>query len=67
VKKTGLHVHAWLKDVLPSTTLRRRFGHDPKEWSEFRRRYFHELGAHAEIIDLILKLARRSRVTLEAT
>ena len=64
VKKTALHVHAWLKDVAPSTTLRRWFGHDPKKWSEFRRRYFHELGVHAEVLDPILKLARRSRVTL---
>lgn len=64
VKKTALHVHAWLKDVAPSTTLRRWFGHDPKKWSEFRRRYFHELGAHAEVLDPILKLAGRSRVTL---
>jgi uncharacterized protein YeaO (DUF488 family) len=64
VKKTALHVHAWLKDVAPSTTLRRWFGHDPKKWSEFRRRYFHELGVHAEVLDPILKLARRRRVTL---
>jgi len=64
VKKTALHVHAWLKDIAPSTTLRRWFGHDPKKWSEFLRRYFHELGAHVEVLDPILKLARRSRVTL---
>jgi uncharacterized protein YeaO (DUF488 family) len=63
VKKTALHMHAWLKDVAPST-LRRWFGHDPKKWSEFRRRYCHELGAHVEVLDPILKLARRSRVTL---
>jgi hypothetical protein len=25
------------------------------------------LGAHAEVLDLILKLTRRSRVTLDAT
>ena len=64
VKKTALHVHAWLKDVAPSTTLRRWFGHDPKKWNEFRLRYFHELGVHSEVLDPILKLALRSRVTL---
>jgi uncharacterized protein YeaO (DUF488 family) len=57
-------VHAWLKEVAPSTTLRHWFGHDPKKRSEFRQRYFHELGAHAEVLDSILKLARRGRVTL---
>jgi uncharacterized protein YeaO (DUF488 family) len=53
VKKTALHVHAWLKDVAPSTTLRRWLGDDPKKWSEFRRRCVHELGAHAEVLDPI--------------
>jgi uncharacterized protein YeaO (DUF488 family) len=64
VKKTALHAHAWLKDVAPSTALRRWFGHDSKKWSEFRRQYFHELGVHAEVLDPILKLVQRSRVTL---
>jgi len=49
---------------LPARTLRRWFGHDPEKWTEFRRRYFHELGADAEVLDLIVKLARRRRVTL---
>ena len=64
VKKSDLHVDAWLKDAAPSTTLRRWFGHDPKKWSEFRRRYFHELSAHTEALEPIFKLARRGRVTL---
>jgi len=64
VKKTALHVHAWLKDVAPSSTLRRWFGHDPKKWTEFRRRYFHELGAKADALAPILKAAHRGRLTL---
>jgi len=62
VKKTALHVHAWLKDVAPSSALRRWFGHDPKKWSEFRRRYSHELSARADALEPILKAARRGRV-----
>jgi len=64
VKKTALQVDAWLKDVGPSTTLRRWFNHDPGKWNEFRRRYFRELEANAEAVDPILKAARRGRVTL---
>ncbi|MGA2608649.1 MAG: DUF488 family protein [Terriglobia bacterium] len=64
VKKTALHVHAWLKDVAPSSALRRWFGHDPKKWSEFRRRYSCELSASADALEPILKAARRGRVTL---
>ena len=64
IKKTALQMDAWLKDVAPSTALRRWFGHDPKKWTEFRRRYFHELTANADVIEPIIKAARRGRVTL---
>ena len=59
VKKTSLRLDAWLKDVAPSDCLRRWFGHDPKKWQEFRRRYFHELDANAEAWEPILKATRR--------
>ena len=35
----------WLKDVAPSTELRKWFGHDPARWKEFQARYRKELGA----------------------
>ncbi len=43
VKKTDLHLDAWEKDIAPSTELRRWFGHDPKRWIEFCKRYKLEL------------------------
>ncbi len=33
----------WLKDVAPSTGLRKWFGHDPARWEQFRKRYYAEL------------------------
>ena len=64
VKKRDLHVTAWLKDVAPSTELRRWFGHDPKKWSEFRRRYFHELSANVDALAPIINAHRHGPVTL---
>ena len=64
VKKTDLRIDGWLKDVVPSDSLRRWFGHDPKKWSEFRRRYHAELDQHPEVCGEIRKAARRGRVTL---
>jgi uncharacterized protein YeaO (DUF488 family) len=64
VKKTALRVEAWLKDVAPSTALRRWFGHDPRKWSEFRRRYVHELSAKADALEPIIKASRNGPVTL---
>ena len=34
----------WLRDVAPSTELRRWFSHDPGRFDEFARRYRDELG-----------------------
>ena len=64
VNKTALHLDAWLKDVAPSTELRRWFSHDPSKWIEFQRRYFAELNAKPEAVEPILDADRRGQVTL---
>lgn len=64
VKKTSLHLDAWLKDVAPSAQLRRWFSHDPEKWAEFQRRYRDELKQHPEICNRLLEAARRGTVTL---
>ena len=64
VKKESLPIRGWLKDVAPSTELRKWFSHDPKKWLEFRRRYFSELKTHEQSLEPLLEAARRGRVTL---
>lgn len=64
VKKTVLADAVWLKDVAPSTELRKWFAHDPKKWEEFQRRYRVELKEHQPVLELILEAARRGTVTL---
>ena len=64
VKKTSLPLDAWLKEVAPSTELRQWFGHDPKKWNEFQRRYRAELERQPQAGQLILDAARRGVVTL---
>ena len=64
LKKTGLRLDAWLKDVAPSTELRQWFSHDPAKWAEFQRRYFAELNAKPKAIEPILEADRRGYVTL---
>lgn len=36
-------VDEWLRELGPSTELRKWFGHDPQKWEEFRARYRAEL------------------------
>ena len=64
VKKTALADAVWLKDVAPSTELRKWFGHDPNKWAEFQRRYRPELKRHEEALEPILHAARHGTVTL---
>ena len=42
-KRTSLELTTWIKDVAPSTGLRKCFSHDPAKLDEFDRRYFAEL------------------------
>ena len=64
VRKDALMLDAWLKDVAPSTELRRWFGHDPARWQEFRRRYVAELEARPDAWAPIVQADRSGTVTL---
>lgn len=64
ISKATFRVDAWLKEVGPSTGLRKWFSHDPEKWDEFRRRYFRELASKPESWQPIVSAARRGRVTL---
>ena len=64
VKKADLKFDRWLKDVAPSTELRKWFNHDPAKWPEFQRRYKTELNAQPDAWQPILDAARTGNVTL---
>jgi uncharacterized protein YeaO (DUF488 family) len=62
--KGAVAASSWVKDVAPTTALRRWFGHDVERWEEFRRRYREELDATPSAWKPILEAARRGQVTL---
>jgi len=62
--KNKVSAAMWLKDVAPSTVLRKWFGHDRSKWDEFRRRYLEELAAQPAGLDMLVKAAGSGRVTL---
>ena len=64
LSKAEARIDRWLKDLAPSTELRKWFGHDPNRWDEFRRRYRAELAGKAELMDELRALARARPVTL---
>ncbi len=64
VRKEALRLNGWPREIAPSTELRKWFQHDPAKWSDFRRRYFRELEAHADVWLPLLERARHGRITL---
>lgn len=64
LSKERAKVDHWLKDLAPSTALRKWFQHDPDRWQEFQTRYARELDRHPESIKEILAMARQKPVTL---
>jgi uncharacterized protein YeaO (DUF488 family) len=64
VSKTAAALDQWMKEIAPSTELRKWFGHDPERWEEFGRRYAAELHANDELLGQLGALARQGTVTL---
>ncbi|MDJ0893036.1 MAG: DUF488 domain-containing protein [Gammaproteobacteria bacterium] len=64
ISKASANVHLWLKDIAPSTELRRWFGHDPARWKAFQRRYHAELEANPEPVTRLVELAVKGDLTL---
>jgi uncharacterized protein YeaO (DUF488 family) len=56
------HVDQWLKEVAPSTELRRWYGHEPARFAEFRRRYASEL-REPDRAEALMRLNRAARPT----
>ena len=62
--KEKASVDLWLKEIAPSTMLRKWFGHDPDKWNEFRKRYLLELDQNKEQVILLNEHLKNGTVTL---
>ncbi len=57
-------IDLWLKEIAPSTELRKWFAHDPEKWKGFRDRYRKELKDHPEEVEQIREMAKVGTVSL---
>lgn len=64
VSRDAAKLDAWLKDIAPTTELRKWFGHDPDKWDEFYGRYRKELAGRKAELDSLREWARGGTVTL---
>jgi uncharacterized protein YeaO (DUF488 family) len=63
VSKEQAAVDLWLKELAPSTELRKWFHHEPEKWSEFRKRYWSELAQKGDLLVLLKHRATEGPVT----
>ena len=65
LSKDNVKVDLWQKNIAPSDSLRRWFGHDEKKWDEFKRKYFRELDKNNVAVNTIIEKAKnQDSVTL---
>lgn len=63
VSKEKAAVDLWLKELAPSTELRKWFSHDLAKWGEFRKRYRAELEGKGDVLVLLKHRATEGTVT----
>lgn len=64
ISKEEAHIDEWLRDIAPSTELRKWFGHDPEKWPEFQRRYKDELKSNKQSLEKLLADTAGKDITL---
>lgn len=63
VSKSAAQIDIWLKELAPTTELRKWYGHDPDRWAEFQSRYLDELDANGAAIEQLTRHLAEGDVT----
>lgn len=63
IRRSTSHIDIWVKNIGPSTELRKWFAHDPKKWVRFKQRYINELKQNAAMNKLIQIIVNADPVT----
>lgn len=64
IKKEDAHLDLWLKDIAPSTDLRKWFGHDIEKWDDFQQKFKKELESNQALQQLRDIIKNHKKVTL---
>lgn len=63
IKKEEAQIDKWLKDIAPTTELRKWFNHDSEKWVDFKEKYKTELKDKKDYLEEI-KAAERDHKTV---
>jgi len=64
LSKEKAAVDLWLKEIAPSSELRKWFGHDPEKWGEFQRHYRAELDSNGAALEALKEAIGKGPATL---
>ncbi len=63
LKKEDAKIDEWLKDVAPSTKLRKWYSHDPAKWAKFKEKYYEELEDNEPLLSRLAMESSRGNLT----
>lgn len=64
ISKEKAQLDDWIKEIAPSTELRKWFNHEEERFAEFSNRYKKELESHKDLTDALLEKAKKNPLTL---
>ncbi len=64
LRRADARIDLWLKDIAPSTELRKWYAHDPAKWPEFQQRYREELRNNPQAVQRLREMLEKGAVTL---
>lgn len=64
IKKENASIDLWLKEIAPSTELRKWFHHEARNWAEFVKKYKAELKGSAALAQLKAIATEHPSITL---
>lgn len=62
--KEKAKVDVWLKEIAPSTELRKWFNHEPSKWLEFKKRYRAEIINNTGVVSALKKHLENGKATI---
>lgn len=63
IKKEKANIDKWLKEVAPSTALRKWYNHDPEKWTQFQKKYHAEIKGSDAFKELLSDVHEHKTVT----
>jgi uncharacterized protein YeaO (DUF488 family) len=64
ITKEKARIDLWLKEIAPSNDLRKWFHKDPENYTEFKKRYSHELDQNPQAVKTLHDILKKQDVVL---